>query len=183
MRPAIIDFEASSLKPPSFPIEVAVVDAGGAEFQRLIRPSQTWINEYRWDPESEKIHGIPKSILLEDGCDLVNVAKDLNDFVGDGTVYCDGGVYDINWANELYAAAGIDRRFQIASIFKLIQDSGVDKRISYYDVVEYVHDKHGLNRHRALDDVLAIQEATSMIIGGRIPKELEERWKRHYFLK
>ena len=60
-----VDFEASSLRSGSFPIEVAWVNEDGQGESYLIRPAEGWNPE--WSPQSERTHGIALAALLEHG--------------------------------------------------------------------------------------------------------------------
>lgn len=62
--PCMIDFQASSLSPDSYPIEVAWSDASGAVESHYIAPSPGWTD---WDLGSEDIHWISREILFELG--------------------------------------------------------------------------------------------------------------------
>ncbi len=58
----IVDLEASSLLPGTFPIEVAWVFEDGSGEAHLIRPVAEWLDPARdnpgWSAQGEKIHGI-----------------------------------------------------------------------------------------------------------------------------
>lgn len=178
MKPVIIDFEASALMPPCFPVQVAVINGKGQTYETLIQPCENWLNNFNWNPESAKIHGFTKRQLIEEGKTPYRVATELNEFIGkDGVVYCDGGVYDIMWADELYKAANVERQFRISTVWHLFRDANVVYNFEYRDCVQYAHEKMHLRQHDALNDVIAIQEAVTMILDNRIPRELEDRWK------
>lgn len=69
-----IDFEASSLLPGSYPIEVAWVDEGGQGESYLIRPDPEWLMPEAWSRESQAIHGISMDVLMAEGVPAERVA-------------------------------------------------------------------------------------------------------------
>jgi len=155
------------LQYPSFPIQVAIIKEDGSTFDRYIRPSDKWIETYNWDPASQDIHNIPLNTLLDIGKPLKEVAEDLNEFVGDGTVYCDGGLYDIGWCNELYEAAKIKRTFRLGSVTELYEYHAGDKQL--WEVKQIAADKLKLKEHDALNDVKIIQLAVNWKRNNYIP--------------
>lgn len=71
-----VDFEASSLLPSSFPIEVAWVNWNGHGEHYLIRPHPEWLKDgcLGWSLESEAAHGISLETLALDGTPIERVA-------------------------------------------------------------------------------------------------------------
>ena len=73
-----VDFEASSLLPGSFPIEVAWVDEAGQGEAYLIRPHEEWLDEAAgnpgWSAESAAIHGLSLETLMTEGVAAERVA-------------------------------------------------------------------------------------------------------------
>ncbi|MFG1243882.1 hypothetical protein V5F31_16020 [Xanthobacter sp. V7C-4] len=110
-----IDFEASSLEDGSYPIEVGVAvwpreDDPITVWSTLIRPTDDWRRFGHWSLASRKVHGIAMSELAG-GAQPAEVAKALNETLGDGFVWCDGGAYDAHWLRTLFGAAGIRPSF------------------------------------------------------------------------
>ena len=74
-----LDFEANSLLPGSFPIEVAWVDETGQGESYLIRPHEEWLDEAGgnpgWSAASAAIHGIGLEALMTEGVPAEQVAR------------------------------------------------------------------------------------------------------------
>ena len=74
-----VDFEASSLLPGSFPIEVAWVDETGQGESYLIRPHEEWLDEaggsLGWSAASAAVHGIGLETLMTEGVPAERVAR------------------------------------------------------------------------------------------------------------
>lgn len=98
-----LDFEASSILPGSFPIEVAWVDHDGAGETHLIRPAPGWLSpdRWQWDPVSAGVHGITLETLEHEGKDARMVARRLAEALGSGPVYSDAPSYDGHWLDML----------------------------------------------------------------------------------
>lgn len=112
-----VDFEASSLLPGSFPIEVAWVDMHGHGESYLIRPADEWLDDRLgnagvlptgWSYQSEAVHGISLDMLMREGAALERVAKRAVDVLSPRGVmaFSDAPGYDGAWMDELLAAGG-----------------------------------------------------------------------------
>jgi hypothetical protein len=163
----ILDFEASALKFPSFPTQVAIIKEDGSTFDRFIKPTRLWISRYNWDPESEKIHGVPLNDLVKVGTEPSIVAAQLNEFIDGEDVFCDGGEYDVNWANELFLAANIKREFRIASISELFDTETLT--LPMWQLKQKAAEKLQLPEHDALNDVKIIQTAVKWKRNNYVP--------------
>src|SRR5438046_2516083 len=119
VRPFIIDFEASGFGPHSYPIEVGLALEPGMKFCSLIAPAPDWTH---WDDEAEKIHRIPRQVLLTRGKPAVAVAGTLNELLEGATVYSDGWVVDQAWLTELFGRAGMMRRFFISPLETILSE-------------------------------------------------------------
>ena len=114
----LLDFEASSLSPNSYPIEVGLAIAHSFDkplsvWSTLIQPERAWVRQGDWDPASAKVHGIAPG-QLAGGCSARQAADDLNQIIGPiGHAWCDGGHYDAMWMEKLYRAAGIAADFAL----------------------------------------------------------------------
>jgi hypothetical protein len=116
---AFIDFEASSLSPSSYPIEVGWVFADGVCEEHLIAPHQDWLD---WDPLSQQIHGISRSRLFRTGRPGPFVAKRISDALADCRVFSDAHTYDGFWLKRLFDAVGSSAPIEIEPIERLFAE-------------------------------------------------------------
>jgi hypothetical protein len=102
--PTFIDFEASSLKSASYPIEVAWNDPTGAIEAHLISPAgiDRWMD---WSVEAEQLHGIPRATLLTDGKPPSWLCRRMNHQFAGTVVYSDGPEYGQMWLATLFAVS------------------------------------------------------------------------------
>ena len=85
----VIDFEASSLDPNGYPIEVGLAlwpapDEPIRGWSALIRPAEDSTRHGHWSPASAKLHGIRGSDLLARGQPSGRIAAALNAALGPG---------------------------------------------------------------------------------------------------
>lgn len=156
----IIDFEASSLGPQSYPIQVGVIMDDGSTYSAYIKPTpEHWTD---WSEQAFSIHNIPRQLLIDVGKTPELVAQELNEFIGKRTVACDGGVYDTHWANALYEVTSCTRSWEITSIYKFqcLLNSG----LSWQDYKQFYasSDQLNLTEHDALDDAKLIQHIVKL---------------------
>ncbi len=122
MALVFLDFEASSLLPGSFPIEVAWVLEGGTGESHLIKPADGWLDPTRgnpgWSPESERVHGIPLSTLTEQGKPAEEVATRVAAVLSSPQVLAcsDAPDQDGYWLRRLYEAGGIRRDASLVDV-------------------------------------------------------------------
>lgn len=115
-----LDFEASSLGPDSYPIEIGFaqwdgLDAPISTWSRLIRPTDAWTERLAWNSASQLIHGI-RPQQLELGYDPDEVVELVNTRFPRGTIaYCDGGSHDQYWLDTLIEAAARPTGVRLAS--------------------------------------------------------------------
>lgn len=119
-----IDFEASSLAPGSYPIEIGVArwQSSGRPIEgwsTLIRPVPLWRETGSWTAEAQGIHGIPRKDL-ENGIDPAELLSILNRVIGSHAAFCDGGRSDFGWARRLVLAAGVMNTFRLGDFNMLI---------------------------------------------------------------
>lgn len=62
-----VDFEASSLGPGGYPIEIGWCSAQGWGTSHLIRPHPDWLATGSWDASQQAVHGISMNHLLKHG--------------------------------------------------------------------------------------------------------------------
>lgn len=105
-----IDFEASSLAPDSWPIEVGLswIDGGSVHtWSCLIRPHRTW-SEAGWSPDSASVHGI-KRADLEAAPEAQEVAQEVRHWIGRRKVVSDAPTFDGIWMDRLAQTIGSTR--------------------------------------------------------------------------
>jgi hypothetical protein len=102
-----LDFEASSIGPHSYPIEVALCDPVSLVVHSwLIRPVPEWLALGVWDPASAAIHGIALDWLVASGQPVEMVAESLAEAAKGARVLSDSPRHDGHWLRRLYAATG-----------------------------------------------------------------------------
>lgn len=107
MNPFFIDFEASSLSPKSWPIEVAVARIFQGRIvcrSKLIRPAPSWAMA-DWHSESEEVHGIPRE-ALEAAEPAEDVAGWLREELKARLVLSDAPEFDQRWCDRLMRTIG-----------------------------------------------------------------------------
>ena len=112
--PLFLDFEASSLGPNSYPIEVAWSDAGGEVESHLINPYcfEDWDD---WPYTAQhNIHGLSREQLLEEGSPPIQVALHMNAVLDGQLLYCDGLPHDSLWLDALFSYCDMTPTFGLA---------------------------------------------------------------------
>ena len=146
-RIVFLDFEASSLGPQSYPIEVgwAILDladmlAPAITTQAyLIRPEPDWTD---WSTQSAAIHNIPRERLHRDGRPATEVATLMNQALAGDVLHVDGHRFDIFWCDRLFVAAGQAEAFQLARIeraFDGLRRDQVEAGLQYYQGSQLPH--------------------------------------------
>ena len=122
-----IDFEASSLLPGSFPIEVGWVDEEGKGEQHLIRPHPKWLerNCPGWSTASEAIHGISLETLVRDGSPIDYVAARAAEvlFAPDAITFADQPGWDGQWLDALFEYGGVPGRIELLDVNKAYREA------------------------------------------------------------
>jgi hypothetical protein len=101
-----LDFEASSLRQDSYPIEVGWIDEAGEGESHLIRPEPHWTD---WDPAAEAVHGITRGELEGAGEAACDVAGRMLVLLADREFYASAPSWDGKWLSVLLRAAGLPR--------------------------------------------------------------------------
>ncbi|MBL1270817.1 MAG: hypothetical protein ACI92B_001052 [Marinobacter maritimus] len=152
LRPAFIDFEASSLDLiASYPIEVGVCMPDSTLHSWLIEPHVLWQD---WSASAEQIHGISRASLSAEGNAVKDVAHHLNQLLS-GHVFCDAWTFDSFWLYRLFRAAGVEPGFQLESVSVLLDSRQVKL---WPDARQQVIADLGLPVHRAANDALILQK-------------------------
>jgi hypothetical protein len=155
----IIDFEASSLRKNSYPIEVAWGSRTDTIESYLLNPvfMDDWTD---WNPKSYDFHGITREKLLKEGHDPRIIARKMIETLAGRPVYSDEPHYDIRWKNRLLADSGYDPSLvKILDLNtwlgRIIKPSAVCKSLN--DLVCTFECSEN-NRHRAAADVFWLLE-------------------------
>lgn len=152
LRPAIIDVESSGFGPDSYPIEIGVALAMGKRYSALIKPLDKWTY---WDAEAEATHGISRDKLRVYGRPVRQVAEELNQMLGEQTVYSDGWVVDAPWIDKLFFYASMSRRFRVSPLEGILSEPQMD---IWHTTKDDFLSSNKINRHRASTDAMVIQE-------------------------
>lgn len=96
---AFIDFEASSLGPESYPIELGWAHAGGSGAV-LIRPEPGWTD---WNPAAAEVHGLSREQLLVEGISAGEAATLLLHQAAGRQMVSDAPERDMTWMARLLA--------------------------------------------------------------------------------
>ncbi len=152
MQPLVIDIEASGFGAGSYPIEVGVAMPDGQVRCLIIRPEPEW---QHWDSKAEQLHGISREILLEHGSLVVDVARQLNEWLQGETVYSDAWGNDSSWLALLFDAAGVSQRFKLESLRALLSEHQVSV---WHTTKNQVSNETTGQRHRASTDAQVLQQ-------------------------
>ena len=152
LKPNIIDIEASGFGVDSYPIEVGVVLGTGEKYCALIKPAEDWLY---WDRKAELVHGLSLDTLLSHGKPINTVARELNSFLENKTVYSDGWVVDKPWLSRLFYRSGVNPTFFLSSLEYILKEPQME---IWTDTQRQVMRDLALTRHRASTDALVTQE-------------------------
>ncbi len=157
IRPAFIDFEASSLDLiASYPIEVGICMPDGTLHSWLICPHVLWQD---WSESAEQIHGISRQTLEAEGIAASEVAQALNELLPE-QVFCDAWTFDSFWLHRLFRAARIRPTFQLESISALLSS----RQLRQWSAKrQQVISELGLPVHRAANDALILHKTWEQI--------------------
>tara|TARA_R110001592_G_scaffold1911_1_gene11851 strand:- start:29282 stop:29806 length:525 start_codon:yes stop_codon:yes gene_type:complete len=150
--PIIIDIEASGFGRGSYPIEVGFITSDQQVACTLVKPEENWS---AWNSEAEKVHGIDRSILLEKGKPIIEVALWLNEHLQGKIIYSDAWLNDMCWLGRLFEEAEVTQAFKLESLLSLLTE---DEREQWAEMYQLVLSETKLIRHRASTDAKLIQE-------------------------
>jgi hypothetical protein len=160
----IIDFEASSLGPDSYPIEVAWGSSPEKVTAFLLNPAKMpgWTD---WSAKSFEFHGIRREELCMCGEDPRRVAEVMVRELAGKTVYSDEPRFDNRWKDRLLSAAGLDPslvRIKNLKYYlnKMIREQSPCKR--FVDLFQEFSIKKSV-RHRAGADVIWLFEFVEFV--------------------
>ncbi len=149
--PSSIDVEASGFSSYSYPIEVGVARSDGRRWCSLIKPLPQW---QHWDDEAEAVHGISRAHLYTHGIAPEHVCAELNQFLGDQTVYSDGWVVDYPWLVKLYAACGMHMSFKVSALEYVLSSQ---QMACWQQTKMALLQEFKEQRHRASSDAYLVQ--------------------------
>lgn len=150
--PVIIDVEASGFGATSYPIEVGFALEDGSRHCTLIQPAEGW--DF-WDDGAEAVHHISRETLTKYGTSPQQVADELNRQLSGKRVFTDGWVVDKPWLNKLFYTARRSMMFEVSPLELILREPQMDE---WHCVKEQIVDELQLDRHRASNDALIIQE-------------------------
>lgn len=106
---AFLDFEASSLDPDSWPIEVGLswidLNLEVQTYHSLIKPVPEW-PEHAWSSASAAVHNIPRR-ALDEAPDVTEVAEGLLKALDGRIMLSDAPSFERHWLDRLFAAASV----------------------------------------------------------------------------
>ncbi|MGH8583686.1 MAG: hypothetical protein ACREWG_13085 [Gammaproteobacteria bacterium] len=158
--PCFMDFEASSLRHGSYPIEVAWSLENGRIESWLIDPSgvPAWTD---WDTEVERdTHGLSRDMLRLLGRSPRWVTRRLNTIFAGRALSCDGGQFDHFWLYRLFKAAGVRPTFELVDAGDLFE-----RYLAPATLTAFAEEARRLigRRHRAALDVSYLQALWRLI--------------------
>lgn len=118
-QPLFIDFEASSLNPNSYPIEVAWSLEDGSIESHLINPYA--IDSWRdWDRRAQAIHGLSRDTLATEGKHPKWVTQRMNEVLADKVLLTNAYEYDLDWCETLFKAADEYMHFTLGDAWHVV---------------------------------------------------------------
>jgi hypothetical protein len=154
LPPSVIDVEASGFGADSYPIEIGGVTAQGLRYNFLIQPMEDWTH---WSEDAERLHGISRERLMNEGLPALEVCLRLNSLLGKSTVYSDGWNFDQSWIARLFDAARCRQSFQVQALQRLFEDGDYD--IWDATLKSCWGNEVLLPRHRASSDATLVRRA------------------------
>jgi len=160
--PCFLDCEASSLRCDSYPIEVAWSLEDGSIESHVLNP-ELIVGWDDWDASSERIHGLGRGYLSENGENPQLVAQRMSAVLVGKTLYSDAKAYDEFWVQRLYAAAGLEMAFTVDCLYKGLLIDVLPRYVlndpaELNQLAEKVRAQIGGREHRAAWDVEYLQK-------------------------
>ncbi|KAA2235883.1 hypothetical protein [Salinarimonas soli] len=173
-----IDFEASSLEPGGYPIEVGLAFWGAPDepvysWSTLICPTDEWTQHGDWSKASRAVHGISQAEAKAHGRPPSLVAKAVSEALTTCRVlWCDGGPYDAQWARALFKPAGLRLPCPLGDWHQLLRTLDNNTRDRALHWIEQTPAEH---RARADAELLLLALAHGIQITSRPTLNLEDR--------
>jgi hypothetical protein len=180
MKLLLVDVEASSLGPASWPVEIGWLpfdaetgeDAGELE-SYLIRPQPEWVS---WDSDSERFHRISRAVLASDGLPAIEAGRRFLDALARAdSRYITDSFADSAWISTLLGVSGAWAEWRHFSA-ALSETTGVPPP-QLRDLLRSLP-IHFNREHRARSDVRYLQLRWQLVlescgmIPGPVPIEL-----------
>lgn len=150
-----LDFEASSLHPESYPIEVGVYGGPEDSYESLIVPVHYWTH---WNADSQDIHKIERETLFEQGRTVEEVTRSLNERFAGKILWADADT-DGFWMQVLYEASPYDPTFKVGNIYHFLPEQLWKS---------FKANLPGVIAHRALQDAIDIKAAWVKLLDARL---------------
>tara|TARA_Y100001960_G_C14783439_1_gene888675 strand:+ start:5021 stop:5533 length:513 start_codon:yes stop_codon:yes gene_type:complete len=152
-----LDIESSGFQ--GYPIQVGVIKESGEKYEALIKPHEEWLTDLEWNYNAQQTHGLELEHVIKAGEEILKVAKDLNEMLGNEDVFVDSA-YDVMWLDLLFEFAEIQRTFHIFVLEKIMPKDFMD----HWDFIFYRVMKEGkFKRHNALCDAIMNQRTFERI--------------------
>lgn len=150
-----LDIEASGIHQDSYPIEIGWCDTEGNSDEFLISPEAQWRH---WSHDAERLHGISRAQLSNQGLDICTACLRLNDHLGCEFVYSDAGEADGQWLNKLFEAAGVEPFFTLIDLYDLQAILNAQSFFTLHKII-----RANPPPHRALKDARRLAMALNCI--------------------
>ena len=150
--PVILDVESSGFGRGSYPIEIGVALDDGQTHCMIIQPHSSW---QHWDANAEKLHGITRDLIENNGKSITEVATWLNDCLKGQAVYSDAWGNDSSWLALLFEYAHMSQLFKLKPLYGLLSENQI---ACWHSTKNDVIEALGCPRHRASHDALILQK-------------------------
>src|SRR5688500_4216745 len=145
--PCFLDFDASSLRYASHPIEVAWSLEDGTVETYLIKPAWDWSD---WDSNAEAAHGLSQQELNAQGLPAWQVAQRMNEPLAGRTLHSDAPEYDGFWLERLVEHHSEEPQFTLRHFDALFPRLSPDSIAARAQLARY---RVAGRQHRAAHDV------------------------------
>ncbi len=183
----VIDFEASSLI-DGYPVSVGIASSDGRLSYAVIKPHPEWDMGYRWDPNSEAIHGLSREHLNKHGHEAAAVVVGMKNLFGDDVAFMsDAPGHDKNWLDELISVSGIT---YAPRMFRATPEMWMttlfdENRVETEAILKINALRKSMHTHNALSDAaawVAADEAVRVWVETNDLAACEavfKKWKKH----
>lgn len=177
-----VDVEASGLHKTSYPIEVAWCGLDLLPVSMLIRPMPQW-GLQDWSLESEKVHGISRDQLFDEGVEARACAESVAGALAGRMVFSDAPRFDASWLMTLFSAAGVRPGFDLREVedAQALCARKAERPLSSIEqMYSIMEDVGGVYRHthRAGDDSLRMAAQCRGLYDARWRRSLSGSVKR-----